>query len=307
MGTQSPLDSQDPHLSLSAPSLSVCPTPSLHHSSRIALQISVTPGDVPCQEPHHFRTRISFSSPLLSFLPKQLDTIFLRNSLTCCFARRPLSYTSSPPCLLPVRLPPTRPERSIYALHFSVRHSLGLHPLRILHCLQNACHLGNRDLLPHFLPEAPSPPEHPPPPRKDSLATSQDSISPGTQAPPGCPPSGLSVTLGPQCCRHRVPTHPLAPAAAAAGVEVKLTAQVEADTVSSRAQSRGRGGRLPRAIRVAKAHQAEADGGQRGPRPRASGRRGRRGTRRARPGGCGGPGRGLSGLRRRGGLSRGRA
>lgn len=78
-------------------------------------------------------------------------------------------------------------------------------------------------------------------------------------------------------------THPLAPAAAAAGVEVKLAAQVEADAVSSCTQSRGRGGRLPGAIGLAKAHQAETDSGQRGPWSGAGGRRGRRRARGTRP------------------------
>lgn len=87
-----------------SPSLSVSPSPSLRPPPRIALQMSVTPGDAPYQEPHQLRTPISFSKPP-SFLPKPLDTTFLRRSPTCCFARGPLSYTSSPPCLVSVRLP----------------------------------------------------------------------------------------------------------------------------------------------------------------------------------------------------------
>lgn len=143
----SPLDSPDPHLSVS-------PTSSRHPSSRIALQISVTPGDVPCQEPPSIQSSHHFAKPP-SFLPKPLDTIFFRSSFTCCFARRPLSHTSAPyksrqPWVWQVlRLPPTGPEGR---MHFSVLHPLGLYPLRIPQSPQNVCHL--RDPPPPFPPRS---------------------------------------------------------------------------------------------------------------------------------------------------------
>jgi hypothetical protein len=97
-------------------------------------------------------------------------------------------------------------------------------------------------------------------------------------------------------------THPLAPAATAARIEIKLAAQVEADAVSTRAQPRGRGRRFPgpSAVGFPEAHEAEAHGGQRGPGPRACRRRGRCGARGA--GGGGRAGRGLRRLGRRRGL-----
>lgn len=96
--------------------------------------------------------------------------------------------------------------------------------------------------------------------------------------------------------------HPLAPAATAARVEIEFAAQVEADTVSSGPRTRGRGGRLPGPIRLPEAHEAEAHGGQRGPRPGACGRWGRRGARGAGAGGGGRAGRRLRRLGRRRGL-----
>lgn len=122
--------------------------------SRIALQISVTPGDVPCQEPPSIQSSHHFAKPP-SFLPKPLDTIFFRSSFTCCFARRPLSHTSAPyksrqPWVWQVlRLPPTGPEGR---MHFSVLHPLGLYPLRIPQSPQNVCHL--RDPPPPFPPRS---------------------------------------------------------------------------------------------------------------------------------------------------------
>lgn len=98
--------------------------------------------------------------------------------------------------------------------------------------------------------------------------------------------------------------HPLAPAAAAARIEIQLAAQVEADPVSSGTQPRGRGGRLPGpgAVGLPEAHEAEAHGGQRGPWSRACRRRGRRGARGAGAGGGSRAGRGLRWLGRRRGL-----
>lgn len=157
-------------------------TPELSGSPPLSLSITLTilglngfrdvchtwgcplPGTPSTQNSHH-------SSKLLSFPPKphSLDNVFFSISFTCCFDRRPLSYTPSPPCLLLVdsylyhlQMPDTSlqtPSNTPRMQYFSIPHLPGpassLDSPSPAQCLP----LGIRKPAPQLLSEAPTGPE----------------------------------------------------------------------------------------------------------------------------------------------------
>lgn len=187
-------------------------TPELSGSPPLSLSITLTllgfngfrdvchtwgcplPGTPSTQNSHH-------SSKLLSFPPKphSLDNVFFSISFTCCFDRRPLSYTPSPPCLLLVdsylyhlQMPDTSlqtPSNTPRMQSFPI--SLGLHLHWIPHRLHNVCPSESVNPPPNSsqklqpVQNAHSPPPRPPTTTRRFACKLSDSIS-SRMPNPGC-------------------------------------------------------------------------------------------------------------------------
>lgn len=105
-----------------SPSLPVSPTPSLCPAPGL-LYRCVTPGDVPCQEPHQLRTPISSSKAIRHHILQELIHLLLcpstpkphLQSSVPSVSKTPVTYKSCHSWVWQVLgLPPTRPECSMY-------------------------------------------------------------------------------------------------------------------------------------------------------------------------------------------------